>query len=357
MNVFNTSLLLVDPPYPVGTTAELICSLGSVQAECLGEPHGWFFHNDSLANCGFCEPGDCVFPPPNTPCGIRMGDIHAAPFKEGEGVKYTCPVPGSETQIICKNGTWIGGCEEDPNVFAIDDECYVMLRQNDKIENQAVFCNSLSEGYLAPARSEMTDNFTTILGPAGSFFLGTHLTSNPEAYTCEPQNCASLWLDGKNNTLPVIHKGANKACLLLGKNGLATSQCQGQAFALCRVFTGIENAKTFFGFAAYCYSISKSSDSLENATLKCGKEFNGYVSPAVSSEEFIQLIEGKYNGMNLTGSIIFSTHLTNGIHNSGDNYRQHNRGLNYGQHNRGLNYGQHNAGFNYGQHNPCFKYG
>ncbi|CAG0896148.1 unnamed protein product [Cyprideis torosa] len=310
--VNNTLAFLGDPPYEVGTTAELICSLGTVRAECLGEPHGWFFHNDSLENCGICEPGDCVFPPPNTPCGIPIGDIHPAPFKEGEGVNYTCPVPGKEAQVTCENGTWVGGCEQDPNIFAIGDECYVTLPQKDTIENQAVFCNNLSQGYLAPARSfpsEMIDILTNILGPADSLFLGTHLTSNPEAYTCEPQKCESLWLDEKNRTLQVIHKGANK-CLVLEQDGLATYQCQGQAFALCRVFTGIENAKALFGFEDHCYSISKSSDSLEDATMKCEREFNGYVSPAISSQEFIELVEEKYNGMNMTGSIIFSTHLT-----------------------------------------------
>ncbi|CAG0901043.1 unnamed protein product, partial [Cyprideis torosa] len=352
------ALFMTDEPDEAGGCIELFVLEGLRTASC-NESKRYVCEINENLNVTM-EPGDCVIPPPNTPCGIPIGDIHAAPFKEGESVNYTCPVPGSETQVICVNGTWIGGCEEDPNVFAIGDECYVTLQQKDTIENQTVFCNSLSEGYLAPARSfpsEVIDNLTAILGPDDSFFLGTHLTANPEAYTCKPQNCPSLWLDEKSNTLPVIHMGANKACLLLGKDGLATSQCQGKAFALCRVFTGIKNAKTFFGFEAHCYSISKSSDSLENATMKCEKEFNGYVSPAISSQTFIQLVEEKYNGMNLTGSIIFSTHLTNGIHNSGDNYGQHNSCVNYGQHNRRLNYGQHNRRLNYGQHNRRLNYG
>ncbi|CAG0906793.1 unnamed protein product, partial [Cyprideis torosa] len=258
-------------------------------------------------------------------------------------------------------------------VFGIGDECYVVRPQMDTIENQAVFCNNLSQGYLAPAGSYpvgINDTLTDFLEPADHLFLGTQLTSNPDVYTCEPQSCASLWIDENKHTLQVANSGANKACLVLDQHGLASYQCQKEAFALCRVFSGRENStqflpvgdaggnyafgtkmylncscfnatpchvqltavcygypmnwfyystpsvpcSTLFGFEDHCYYVSKTARNLENATMHCKKEFNGYVSPAISSDLFIESVQEKSNEMNLTGSIILSTHLTFGVY-------------------------------------------
>ncbi|CAG0904775.1 unnamed protein product [Cyprideis torosa] len=188
--VFDEQPVAVGTSYPVGTVAELTCSRGTVQAECLGEPLGWFFHNDSLAACGICEPGDCLYPPPKTPCGIPADEIHQAPFQDGESFKFNCP-QGNEANVTCMNGTWVGGCEEDPHVFGIGDECFVVRPQMDTIENQAVFCNNLSQGYLAPASSYplgINDTLTDILGPAEHLFLGTQLT----LYWPSPQKCGEV---------------------------------------------------------------------------------------------------------------------------------------------------------------------
>ncbi|CAG0896144.1 unnamed protein product, partial [Cyprideis torosa] len=187
------------------------------------------------------EPGDCLYPPPKTPCGIKAEEIHQAPYEEGENFKFTCP-DGSEANATCMNGTWVGGCEEYPHVFAIGDECYLVRRQMDTIENQALFCNNLSQGYLAPANSYNV-SLADLLEPSDRLFLGTQLTSNQDAYTCEPQTCASLWTEENNGTWQVTHNGAKKACLVLDRNGLASYQCQEKAFALCRVFSGSENSR------------------------------------------------------------------------------------------------------------------
>ncbi|CAG0909039.1 unnamed protein product, partial [Cyprideis torosa] len=65
-----------------------------------------------------------------------------------------------------------------------------------------------------------------------------------------------------------------------------------------------------FEFGDYCYSIVKSSATLEDATVHCKNEYGGYVTPAISSLDFVQTVQEKYSAMNLNGSIIFSTHLT-----------------------------------------------
>ncbi|CAG0901477.1 unnamed protein product, partial [Cyprideis torosa] len=328
-------------------------------------------------------PGDCIYPPPNIPCGKPPENIHPAPFKNGESISYTCPVHSNDTQfMICDNGTWVGGCQGDPHIFAVRDECYVVLPGSDKIEGHAVSCNNLSEGYLAPAPQyplEVANALPSAPPGTGNVLLGTHLTSNPESYSCHTnQNCESLWTDEIGASLNITFQGANKTCLVLNDNGgFASHQCNQPASAICRVLTGNQNSTcstpqdfpncmaTFstqavgdrypfgtvmdlncscpaaskcyvrlsatcygypvdwfydstpstpcaplFEFGDYCYSIVESSATLENATMHCKNEYDGYVTQAISSLDFVQTVQEKYSAMTLNGSIIFSTHLT-----------------------------------------------
>ncbi|CAG0900646.1 unnamed protein product, partial [Cyprideis torosa] len=240
--VFDEQPVGVGTSYPVGTVAELTCSRGTVQAECLGEPLGWFFHNDSLAACGICEPGDCLYPPPKTPCGIPAEEIHQAPFQDGESFRFNCP-QGNEANVTCMNGTWVGGCEEDPHVFGIGDECFVVRPQMDTIENQAVFCNNLSQGYLAPASSDpvgINDSLTDILEPADHLFLGTQLTYNESAYTCSGNDCNSLWKDEHGESLTSLETvpgtDPNKCLILDTRNGTYRNQeCVSPQLYICRI--------------------------------------------------------------------------------------------------------------------------
>ncbi|CAG0898962.1 unnamed protein product [Cyprideis torosa] len=314
-----------------------------------------FEFNLNLKPCPRTEPGDCIYPPPNIPCGKPPKNIHPAPFKNEESISYTCPVHSSDTQfMICDNGTWVGGCQGDPHIFAVRDECYVVLPGPDKIEGHAVSCNNLSEGYLAPAPQyplEVANALPSAPPGTGNFLLGTHLTSNPEAYTCNTsQSCESLWTDEIGASLNITIQGENKACLVLNDNGgFASHQCNQPASAICRVLTGNHNsimdlncscpaaAKCYvqlsatcygypvdwfydstpsipcaplFEFGDYCYSVVESSATLEDATMHCKNEYGGYVTPAISSLDFVQTVQEKYSAMKLNGPIIFSTHLT-----------------------------------------------
>ncbi|CAG0896570.1 unnamed protein product, partial [Cyprideis torosa] len=95
------------PPYPKGTTVTITCTGGTLTAECLGEPYGWYPKGYLYNVCQGCTTAPCPAPPPEMPCA-QVNVALKSSYDHGEQVEYiTFVTEQTFFGATCVDATWM----------------------------------------------------------------------------------------------------------------------------------------------------------------------------------------------------------------------------------------------------------
>ncbi|CAG0897627.1 unnamed protein product, partial [Cyprideis torosa] len=245
-----------DPPYPVGTVAELSCSSGElVVAECLGEPLGWFFHNDSLEACGICGCKSAM--PVGCTATFSKDPDGEGSYSYGTQMFMNCSCPESEGCYVSVIATCFGYpldwfYEEFPvpackNRFAYDGSCYTIPDKELGLEGASDYCKDAYNGYVALAVSsdafiQKVESLSSAKGLNKTIPIGfaTQLSQKVSAYLCgSTVQCNAGWLDKYEKRFSKIEIAPGndpKKCLVLDreKRLYTNLDCSSPRYFLCR---------------------------------------------------------------------------------------------------------------------------
>ncbi|CAG0905449.1 unnamed protein product, partial [Cyprideis torosa] len=241
------------PPYPKGTTVTITCTGGTLTAECLGEPYGWYILGTwrLYSVCQGCSP------PPEMPCA-RVNAALKSSYDHGEQVEYiTFVTEQTFSGATCEDATWIVNYTIPspgvglPQLVQSEGKCfYVVVNVNTTWHGAEEYCQDTVNGSLAmPESQHLLTQASLIADGAGAKHLWVGPNILGADYVCSDNSadntCRNFWnyVDGTRIPGDLFKddqpkKDQNRLCLFIEANNqrLKNEDCyKDNKYPLCEV--------------------------------------------------------------------------------------------------------------------------